>query len=101
MLIHVMTELLRWSGNDEPLQLVYASYVQLVCQRLGQLLAQLHQNDTAVERQLFDELHTLREEELLRMILGPEATRRLLWNVNDTLRLGEVRKFLHRSILAE
>jgi len=94
-----MPNVLCWDGDDVVLREVHASYIQLLADRLGQELGNLHANNGESGSRAIALLRSLPESAFERFISAPETSCRLLWRASHTHE--EVADFFLSSLTAE
>jgi hypothetical protein len=98
-LIEKMPEVLTWSGHAATFEQVHDNYRQGMSDALGNLFAAIDRVEPALGRQLLDELQEASDAALLRVVLAPQTSHRLLWE--QPQRLRDTADFFLRSLLAE
>lgn len=98
--VHLMPDVLRWektsqAGSDA----VFETYLTFVSKELGCALQDCERQDKALTRSLAAKLQTAPAAELLRVVLAPDFTCRLLWQHPDRIR--RVSEFLAQALHVE
>jgi len=97
-LISALPEILSWSGEAETVEQVHEQYIHAVGDALSAVIATVH-HESATGRRLLAELREADSSALLRVLLAPGSTNRLLWG--SRAQLEDTAEFLLRSLSAE
>jgi hypothetical protein len=98
MLIHTMPEVLTWYRVNEVLETVYRAYLNLLCDTLSDFIGSLGTSSPAA-RQLHKRFHEASDQALIRVLMAPETSYRLLWP--SAYSQLEKSRFLFDAFLAE
>jgi hypothetical protein len=95
--IHLMPDVLRWEkASQAGLDTVFDNYVAFIGQVLGNALKDLERQDRNLADHLVGQLQTVSPPDLLRVILAPDFTYRLLWRRPD--RIQRVAEYLNQAL---
>ena len=98
-LIATLPEMLTWSARDAVWDRIHDRYRGVVGEALGDVVAAIDRGGSARGKELIDALDEASDDALLRVVLAPETSYRLLWQrPQDSQATAE---FIHRSLLAE
>lgn len=98
--VHLMPDVLRWGDVSRAgLDTVFEAYVAFVSKALDCALRDCDRQDNALARNLAAKLQTVPSSDVLRVVLSPDFTSRLLWRHPDRIR--RVCEFLDKALHVE